>query len=93
MGQPSNQPNVPPLMPSWPATRTPSGLFPGTQPRPAYREVLPARPGAILAGAGAGALWMLLFGLLGRDARSYCWWTISAAIVAGLASDRSRAAW
>lgn len=29
---------------------------------------------------------MLLFGLLGRDARSYSWWTISAAIVAWLAS-------
>jgi hypothetical protein len=36
----------------------------------------------VLIGAGAGALWMLLFGLLGHNARSYCWWTIGAALVA-----------
>jgi hypothetical protein len=29
---------------------------------------------------------MLLFGLLGRNARSYCWWTISAAAAAWLVS-------
>lgn len=82
----SDRPNVPPLVPSWPTARTPSGLFPGRAPRPAYREPLPARPGAVLVGAGSAALWMLLFGLLGHGARSYCWWSISAGIAAWLAA-------
>jgi hypothetical protein len=50
--------------------------------RPIYREPLPSRPGSVVIGAGAGALWMLLFGLLGHNARSYCWWTIGAAFAA-----------
>jgi hypothetical protein len=48
--------------------------------RPIYREPLPARPGSVVIGALAGALWMLLFGLLGHNARSYCWWTVGAAL-------------
>jgi hypothetical protein len=33
-----------------------------------------------VVGAVAGVVWMLLFGLLGHSARSYCWWTIGAAL-------------
>jgi len=50
--------------------------------RPIYREPLAARPGSVVIGAVAGAVWMLLFGLLGHSARSYCWWTIGAALAA-----------
>jgi hypothetical protein len=54
--------------------------------RPIYREPLPARPGTVVIGAVAGAVWMLLFGLLGQSARSYCWWTIGAALAGGAAA-------
>lgn len=70
--------------PTWPGGRTPSGLFPFRSIRPAYREPLPARPGAIFAGAGAAVGWMLVFGLLGHTAKSYCWWSIGAGLVAWL---------
>ena len=74
-------PGYPPIQPG-PVGRTPSGLFPSRTSRPTYREPYPAPASAIMTGAAAGALWMLLFGLVGRDARSYCWWSISAALVA-----------
>jgi len=64
--------------------RTPSGLFPSGPPRPTYREPHPARGGMIALGAGAGALWMLLFGLVASTGRGYAWWTISAGIAAWL---------
>ncbi|MEU8816077.1 hypothetical protein [Actinoplanes sp. NPDC048796] len=38
--------------------------------------------GPLLAGIGSAALWMVLFGTLGRDLASYAWWTILAAISA-----------
>ena len=63
-------------------TRTPSGLFPGGPPHPNYREPHPVRGGPIAAGAGAGALWMLLFGLLSASIRSYAWLTLVAGAVA-----------
>jgi hypothetical protein len=65
---------------------SPSGLFPASPPRPAYREPHPVRIGGVLAGAGAAALWLMLFGLLGRSAQSYAWLTILASVVAGLAA-------
>jgi hypothetical protein len=42
------------------------------------------RPAAVLAGAGAGALWMLLFGVLGSTGRAYAWLTIGAGLLAWL---------
>jgi hypothetical protein len=75
----------------WPAPpagagelRMPSGLFPSGPPRPTYREPLAIRPSAVLTGAGAGALWMLLFGLLASTGRAYVWLTISAGALAWL---------
>ncbi|MEV1289430.1 hypothetical protein [Micromonospora sp. NPDC049679] len=68
--------------------RTPSGLFPSAPslhavpPRPTYREPHPVRPGAIAAGAGATALWLLFFGLLGGSVSGYAWWTLLAGAVA-----------
>lgn len=79
------RPSVPAsYVPMWPGGRTPSGLFPSGRPRPAYREPFPARTPAIWAGAGATTVWMLLFGLVGRTARSYCWWSICAGVVGWL---------
>lgn len=40
----------------------------------------------VLAGAGAGTVWMLLFGLLAGTARGYCWLTIAGALTAWLAA-------
>lgn len=74
-------PAYPPMQPG-PVGRTPSGLFPSRTSRPTYREPHPAPISAIMTGVAAGALWMLLFGLVGRDARSYCWWSIGAALAA-----------
>jgi hypothetical protein len=66
-----------------PAGRTPSGLFPSGPPqRPTYREPHPIAGSAVASGAGAAALWLLLFGLLGADLRGYAWWT---ALAGGLA--------
>ncbi|MEO3747162.1 hypothetical protein [Plantactinospora sp. B5E13] len=53
-------------------------------PRPTYREPHPVRLGAALAGAGSAALWLLMFGLLGRDLAGYLWWTWFAGTVAWL---------
>jgi hypothetical protein len=62
--------------------RAPSGLFPSRPTRPTYREPHPVRGGSVAAGLGVGALWMLLFGLLGSASiRAYGWWTILAGVV------------
>jgi hypothetical protein len=50
--------------------------------RPTYREPLPVRAGRVAAGAGIGALWMLLFALQASTARTYAWLTIVAAVLA-----------
>ena len=78
-----------PANPGWPAPtlpRSPSGLFPSGPPRPTYREPHPVRGSAVAIGAGAGALWMLLFGLVASTARGYAWWTVTAGIAAWLAA-------
>lgn len=67
-------------------SRTPSGLFPAGPPRPTYREPHPVRVGAVLAGAGVTAAWLLLLGLLATTARSFVWLILVAAAVAWLAS-------
>lgn len=70
--------------------RTPSGLFPSGSParpaRPAYREPHRVRPGAVAAGCGAAAAWLLGFGLLGGDLPGYLWWTLLGGVVAWLAA-------
>lgn len=67
-------------------TRVPSGLFPAGPPRRTYREPHPVRPPAVLAGAGAGAVWLGLFALLGSDLRSHLWWVAAAGAVAWVAA-------
>ncbi|MCO8274565.1 hypothetical protein M1L60_28615 [Actinoplanes sp. TRM 88003] len=69
------QPTAPPPM------RAPSGLFPGPS-RPTYREPHPISAVPLLAGLGAGAAWLTLFGSLGRDLAGYAWWTVLAAVSA-----------
>ena len=64
-----------------PPMRAPSGLFPGHS-RPTYREPHPVHAGPLLSGLGAGAVWIVLFGALGRDLASYAWWTLLAAVTA-----------
>jgi len=94
LASPSWSPAGAPANQGWPAggaptgvlPRTPSGLFPSGPPRPTYREPHPVRGSMIAFGAGAGALWMLLFGLVASTARGYVWWTISAGIAAWLAA-------
>jgi len=65
-----------------PGARRPPRLIPPRSHRPIYREPLPARPGGVVIGAGAGAVWMLLFALIGHGVRGYCWWSIGAALAA-----------
>ena len=74
---------APPGRLSPPPPREPSGLFPGT-PRPHYREPYAIGAGPVLAGLGAGLLWIVLFGALGRDLVGYAWWTLVAAVSAWL---------
>ncbi|MFC0533059.1 hypothetical protein [Phytohabitans kaempferiae] len=57
------------------------------------------RGGALSAGLGAGAAWMLFLGLLGSDLRSYAWWSLiagalgwAAALVLAKQGDRGVAA-
>ncbi|HEY7174860.1 MAG TPA: hypothetical protein VH442_08080 [Micromonosporaceae bacterium] len=99
---PPGWPRVPPpwrggpsSVPPWHGSGPPAGvpgigrpprLIPPRSHRPIYREPFAARPGAVVIGAAAGALWMLLFGLLGHNVRTYCWWSIGAAIAAWGAS-------
>lgn len=60
----------------------PSGLFPGQQLRPVYREPHPINPGALMSGLGAAVVWFALFAALARDLASYAWWTVVAAVTA-----------
>ncbi|HEX5597648.1 MAG TPA: hypothetical protein VFX61_16760 [Micromonosporaceae bacterium] len=69
------------MRPGYPVLPTPSGLFPSGPPRPIYREPHPVRAGAVAAGCGASAAWLLFFGLLGRDLAGYGWWTLLAGLV------------
>ena len=62
--------------------RAPSGLFPSPPPRPTYREPHPVRVGAVLAGAGLTAAWLLVGGLFATSAPGYIWLTLGAAAVA-----------
>jgi hypothetical protein len=64
---------------SW-GVAVPSGLFPGQQLRPVYREPHPINPGALLSGIGAAVVWFGLFAGLARDLASYAWWTLVAAV-------------
>jgi hypothetical protein len=68
-------------------SRTPSGLFPGNRhERPTYREPHPVRFSAAIGGAGAGTVWLALFGLLATSARSYVWLTLTAALLLTVAA-------
>jgi hypothetical protein len=71
---------------SVPASPSGAGSARSGVPRPIYREPVPARPGFVLLGAGAGALWMLLFGLLAHTARGYVWWALAAGAGAWIAA-------
>jgi len=64
--------------------RPPSGLFPTGPARPTYREPHPVRGAAVAAGLGAGAAWLLVFGLLARTLHGYAWWTVIAGSAAWL---------
>jgi hypothetical protein len=61
--------------PFGPPSGPPSGLFSGPT-RPVFREPHPIRAGALWAGLGSGALWLLLIGLLAQDLRGYAWFTL-----------------
>jgi hypothetical protein len=62
----------------------PPGVYAGLPPRPVYREPHPIGAGPVLSGLATGAVWMALFGSLGRDLASYAWWSIGAAVSAWL---------
>ena len=62
----------------------PAPLFAGLPPRPFYREPHPVGAAPVLSGLAAAAVWLILFGSLGRDLASYAWWTIAAAVSAWL---------
>jgi hypothetical protein len=62
--------------------RAPSGLFPSPPRRPTYREPHPVRVGAVLAGAGIAAGWLLVVSLFATSAAGYIWLTLGAAAVA-----------
>lgn len=40
------------------------------------------RIGAVATGCGTTTMWLLFFGLLGRDLAEYAWWTLFAGLVA-----------
>ncbi|WNM42986.1 hypothetical protein RMN56_12660 [Micromonospora halotolerans] len=54
--------------------------------RPSYREPYPVTGAGVAAGAVTAFVWLLLFGLLGRDVPGYAWWTLLAGGLAWLAS-------
>lgn|SRR5690606_279153 len=62
--------------------RAPSGLFPARSTRPSYREPHPVRMAPLLAAVALTAMWLIVFGLLGRSTGGYVWWTALAAGVA-----------
>ncbi|GAA1879042.1 hypothetical protein GCM10009687_54070 [Asanoa iriomotensis] len=64
----------------------PSGLFPSARSRPTFREPHPVRGGAVAAGAGAGAVWLLAFGVVDSTVRGYAYWTLLAGAIAWLVS-------
>lgn len=64
----------------------PSGLFPSGPPRRTYREPHPVRPLPVLAGFGAAAAWILLFGAVGGGLAARGWWTVGAGGVAWAAA-------
>ncbi|HEX8629855.1 MAG TPA: hypothetical protein VF755_16970 [Catenuloplanes sp.] len=69
-----------------PVVHSAAGPFPAGPVRPRYREPHPVRLAGLMAGIGGGTLWLLLFGLFGRDLRSYLWYTVFATAVAWLAA-------
>lgn len=70
-----------------PLPRSPSGLFPSGPPaRPTWREPNRVTGGGVAAGGATAAAWLLLFGLLGHDVRSYAWWSVVAGALAWLAA-------
>lgn len=70
-----------------PLPRTPSGLFPSGAPmRPSYREPHPVTGAGVATGAATAFVWLLLFGLLGRDVPGYAWWTLLAGGLAWLSA-------
>ncbi|GIG57779.1 hypothetical protein Lfu02_21510 [Longispora fulva] len=54
--------------------------------RPHFREPHPVRLPALAAGAGAAAVWFLLFAFVWGGAVGYAWLTILAGVVAALAA-------
>ena len=64
------------------ALKPPAFVMPSAE-RPTYREPYPVRSGAVWAGLGAGALWMLLFALQGTSSgRAHAWFTIAGGLLA-----------
>lgn len=59
-------------------------MEPAGQPRPTYREPHPVRAGAVLAGFGGGAGWLVLFGLLGGGFAGHVWWLVAGGGLAWL---------
>ena len=70
--------------PGWlpPQSRSPVDPFAAPSSRPRAREPYPIGAGALLAGLGAGLLWLAIFGSLGQDLSGYAWWTLFAAVTA-----------
>ena len=89
-GVPMTQEAMPPAG----APRTPpSGLFPSARTRPTYREPHAVRGGAVAAGAGAGAVWLLAFGVVDSTVRGYAYWTLLAGgigLAGGVAAGQDR---
>jgi hypothetical protein len=77
-----NEPWPAPAGPPAPPVRPPSGLFPGTTPRPVYREPHPVAVAPLLCGLGCTLLWFGLFGSLAQGLAGYAWWTMAAAVTA-----------
>lgn len=67
-----------------PMSPPPHALRPLLPARPVYREPHRIRAAAVLAGLGAGLVWLALFGSLAGDLLSYAWWTVGAAVSAWL---------
>ncbi|MBB2945632.1 hypothetical protein FB565_005390 [Actinoplanes lutulentus] len=77
----------------WSTSAPPPGYMPSpldhrqlspSPARPVYREPHPVKAGPVLSGLSAAAVWLILFGSLGRGLASYAWWTIAAAVSAWL---------